>query len=311
MSKMAKAKILLVEDDKVQAAVAKDYLESTGYEVMSVRDGKSAIKMAKTQPVDLILLDLILPDLDGNEVCRWLKLNEDTRGIPIIILTVKSSTMEKVTGLEAGADDYLPKPYNEVELNARIYACLRTKALQDELRKKNRQLEEVLSQVEVLAITDPLTELFNRRHFTTTIEKEFSRTARFLSPTSCLIIDIDYFKKVNDEYGHNAGDQVLKEIAKIIQSCMRNIDTIARWGGEEFIALLPETGKPNALQAAQRILEAISGHKFSGIPNKITVSIGVASVPEPSVDTAEKLIHAADLALYEAKAKGRNRIEVS
>ena len=311
MSAMAKAKILLVEDDKIQAAVAKDYLESTGYEVMSVRDGKSAIKMAKTQPVDLILLDLILPDLDGNEVCRWLKLNEDTRGIPIIILTVKGSTMEKVTGLEAGADDYLPKPYNEVELTARIYACLRTKALQDELRKKNRQLEEVLSQVEVLAITDPLTELFNRRHFTTTIEKEFSRTARFLSPTSCLIIDIDYFKKVNDEYGHNAGDQVLKEIAKIIQSCMRNIDTIARWGGEEFIALLPETGKENALQAAQRILEAISDHKFSGIPNKITVSIGVASVPEPSVDTAEKLIHAADLALYEAKAKGRNRIETA
>jgi len=311
MSAMAKAKILLVEDDKIQAAVAKDYLESTGYEVMSVRDGKSAIKMAKTQPVDLILLDLILPDLDGNEVCRWLKLNEDTRGIPIIILTVKGSTMEKVTGLEAGADDYLPKPYNEVELNARIYACLRTKALQDELRKKNRQLEEVLSQVEVLAITDPLTELFNRRHFTTTIEKEFSRTARFLSPTSCLIIDIDYFKKVNDEYGHNAGDQVLKEIAKIIQSCMRNIDTIARWGGEEFIALLPETGKENALQAAQRILEAISDHKFSGIPNKITVSIGVASVPEPSVDTTEKLIHAADLALYEAKAKGRNRIETA
>ena len=311
MSKMAKAKILLVEDDKVQAAVAKDYLESLDYEVMSVRDGKSAIKVAKTQPVDLILLDLILPDLDGNEVCRWLKLNEDTRGIPIIILTVKGSTMEKVTGLEAGADDYLPKPYNEVELTARIYACLRTKALQDELRKKNRQLEGVLSQVEVLAITDPLTELFNRRHFTTTIEKEFNRTARFLSPTSCLIIDIDYFKKVNDEYGHNAGDQVLKEIAKIIQSCMRNVDTIARWGGEEFIVLLPATGSENALKAAQRILQAISGHQFPGIANKITVSIGVASVPEPSIDTAEKLIHAADLALYEAKAKGRNRIEIS
>jgi diguanylate cyclase (GGDEF)-like protein len=212
--------------------------------------------------------------------------------------------------LEAGADDYLPKPYNEIELNARIYACLRTKALQDELKTKNRQLEEVLLKVETLAITDPLTELFNRRHFSTTIEKEFNRTVRFQSPTSCLMIDIDYFKKINDEYGHHTGDLVLKEIAKIIKDNIRKIDTAARWGGEEFIVLLPGTKKENALHAAKRILEAISGHQFSGITGQITVSIGAVSVPEASIDTAEKLIHASDLALYEAKAKGRNRIEI-
>ncbi len=308
---MAKAKILLVEDDKIQAGVTEDYLEANGYEVICVRDGKSAIKMAKTQHVDLILLDLILPDLDGNEVARWLKLNDDTKGIPIIVLTVKSSTIEKVAGLEAGADDYLPKPYNEIELNARIYACLRTKALQDELRQKNSQLEGVLLKVETLAITDSLTELFNRRHFGNTIEKEFNRTIRYQSPTSCLMIDIDYFKKINDEYGHRAGDLVLKEIAKIIKSCIREIDTVARWGGEEFIVLLPETKQDNALQAAERILEAVSGYQFSGIPGQITVSIGVASVPEASIDTADKLIHTSDVALYEAKAKGRNRVEVA
>jgi diguanylate cyclase (GGDEF)-like protein len=308
---MAKAKILLVEDDKIQAEVTKDYLEANGYEVICVRDGKSAIKMAKTQHVDLILLDLILPDINGNEVARWLKLNEDTKGIPIIILTVKSSTIEKVAGLEAGADDYLPKPYNEIELNARIYACLRTKALQDELIQKNSQLEGVLLKVETLAITDSLTELFNRRHFGNTIEKEFNRTIRYQSPTSCLMIDIDYFKKINDEYGHRAGDLVLKEIAKIIKSCIREIDTVARWGGEEFIVLLPETKQEDALQSAKRILEAISNHQFSGIPGKITVSIGLASVPEASIDTADKLIHTSDLALYEAKDKGRNRIEVA
>jgi two-component system cell cycle response regulator len=308
---MAKAKILLVEDDKIQAGVTKDYLEANGYEVICVRDGKSAIKMAKTQHVDLILLDLILPDINGNEVARWLKLNEDTKGIPIIVLTVKSSTIEKVAGLEAGADDYLPKPYNEIELNARIYACLRTKALQDELRQKNSQLEGVLLKVETLAITDSLTELFNRRHFGNTIEKEFNRTIRYQSPTSCLMIDIDYFKKINDEYGHRAGDLVLKEIAKIIKSCIREIDTVARWGGEEFIVLLPETKQEDALQSAKRILEAISNHQFSGIPGKITVSIGLASVPEASIDTADKLIHTSDLALYEAKDKGRNRIEVA
>jgi diguanylate cyclase (GGDEF)-like protein len=306
---VAKAKILLVEDDPVQANVAKDYLESSGYEITWVENGKAAIKIAKTQALDLILLDMVLPDLSGNEVCRWLKLNEDTKGIPIIILSVKGSTEEKVSGLEAGAEDYLPKPYNEVELNARIYACLRTKALQDELREKNRQLEEVLLRVEQLAITDHLTELFNRRRFETSLENEFKRTMRYGSPNSCLMIDIDLFKKINDEYGHHTGDLVLKETAQVIKGCIRDIDVVARWGGEEFIVLLPETKKEEALRVASRIRETIAAHSFAQIEKKITVSIGLAGVPDPSIDTAEKLIQTADLAMYEAKSKGRNRIE--
>jgi len=305
----AKAKILLVEDDPLQAKIVKEYLESSGYEVIWVETGKLAIKTAKTQPIDTIILDLVLPDLDGNEVCRWLKLNDDTKGIPIIILTVKDSTEEKVTGLESGADDYIPKPCNEIELNARIYACLRTKALQDELREKNRQLEDVLLRVEHLAITDPLTKLFNRRRFETALENEFKRTMRYGSPNSCLMIDIDHFKEINDEYGHHTGDVVLKETADIIKSCVREIDTVARWGGEEFIVLLPETKKEEASVVAVRILKVIAGHHFSLITKKLTISIGVAGVPDPTIDTAEKLIQTADLALYEAKSKGRNRIE--
>jgi diguanylate cyclase (GGDEF)-like protein len=307
---VAKAKILLVEDDPVQANVAKEYLESSGYEITWADRGKAAIKVAKTESLDLILLDMVLPDLSGNEVCRWLKLNEDTKGIPIIILSVKGSTEEKVSGLEAGAEDYLPKPYSEVELNARIYACLRTKALQDELREKNRQLEEVLLKVEQLAITDPLTELFNRRRFETALENEFKRTMRYGSPNSCLMIDIDFFKKINDEYGHHIGDVVLKETAQVVKSCIRDIDVVARWGGEEFIVLLPETKKEEALGVASRILKVIADHSFSQITRKITVSIGLAGVPDTSIDTAEKLIQSADLAMYEAKSKGRNRIEV-
>ncbi|MEW6570166.1 MAG: diguanylate cyclase [Nitrospirota bacterium] len=308
---MAKAKILLVEDDKLQADVTKEYLEASGYEVVWVQDGKSAIKAAKTQPIELILLDLILPDLDGNEVARWLKLNEDTKGIPIIILTVKSSTKDKVTSLESGADDFLPKPYNEIELNARIYACLRTKALRDELREKNRQLEQVLLKVEILAITDPLTQLYNRRHFETTLEKEFRRTIRYQTPTSCLMIDIDHFKGINDEYGHHAGDQVLKEMARTIKGALREIDIVARWGGEEFIILLPQTAKDAAFKAASRILKKVADSKFPGIPRQLTVSIGVAGIPDPSIDSAEKLIRMSDIALYEAKARGRNRIEIA
>lgn len=306
---MVRAKILLTEDDKVQAKVSRESLESAGYDVITAEDGKSAIKIAKTQHVDIILLDRILPDMDGNEVCRWLKLDKDTRSIPVIMLTVKSSTKEKVEGFKAGADDYLPKPYNENELNARIYASLRTKALQDELKMKNRELQDVLSKLEVLAITDSLTDLFNRRYFETVIEREFNRTVRYKSPASCLMMDVDHFKTVNDEYGHRVGDTALKELASIIKNCLRKVDTVARWGGEEFIALLPGTIRENALEAAARILKSIADHKFSGIARQITVSIGIASAPDPSITTAEQMADAADFALYEAKSKGRNRIE--
>ncbi len=308
---MAKAKILLVEDSKVQAGLVRDFLEKTGYEVIWAENGKSAIKTAKTMSVDIILLDLMLPDISGNEVCRWLKLNEDTKGLPIIMLTVKDGLTDKVAGLEAGADDYLPKPYNEIELNARIYASLRTKALQDELRQKNHQLEDLLRQVEIMAITDQLTGIYNRRRLETVLEEEFRRTIRYKSPLACLMIDIDHFKRINDRFGHHTGDMVIKETAQIIAECAREIDTVARWGGEEFIALFPQTKKEDALRSAVRIIKKVSEHKFPEISNEqITISIGIASVPDPSIDTEEKLIHASDMALYEAKKNGRNRAEL-
>lgn len=308
---MAKAKILLVEDSKAQAGLVRDFLEKTGYEVIWAENGKSAIKIAKSKGIDIILLDLVLPDISGNEVCRWLKLNEDTKGLPIIMLTVKDGLTDKVAGLEAGADDYLPKPYNEIELNARIYASLRTKALQDELRQKNHQLEDLLRQVEIMAITDQLTGIYNRRRLETVLEEEFRRTIRYKSPLACLMIDIDHFKRINDRFGHHTGDMVIKETAQIITGCARDIDTVARWGGEEFLALFPQTKKEDALQPAVRIIKKVSEHKFPEISDEqITISIGIASAPDPSIDTEEKLIHASDMALYEAKKNGRNRAEL-
>lgn len=160
-------------------------------------------------------------------------------------------------------------------------------------------------------MTDQLTGLFNRRFFESVIEKEFTKTIRYKHPTSCLMIDIDHFKRINDEYGHHAGDQVLKEISQLMINCFREADTVARWGGEEFIILLPETTKENALRVASRFLTSVSTCKFSSCPKQITVSIGLASIPEPTIETSEKLIAASDRALYEAKTKGRNRVEVS
>jgi diguanylate cyclase (GGDEF)-like protein len=309
---MAKAKILLVEDNKTQARIISDFLGKNGYEVVHAEDGMSAFKCARTQGVDIILLDRILPDIDGNDVCRWLKLDQNTRLIPIIMLTARDSVTDKVSGLEAGADDYLPKPFDEDELNARIYVRLRAKSQQDELRTKNRQLEDMLTRVETLAIVDSLTELFNRRRFETILGSEFKKAARYQNAMSCLMIDIDHFKQVNDAHGHQEGDIVLREIARLIQASIREVDTAARWGGEEFVVLSPNTPKENAGLAATRILKAISLHEFTGMNGrKITVSIGVAGIPSPSIDTPEKLIHAADLAMYEAKKNGRNLVETA
>jgi two-component system cell cycle response regulator len=309
---MAKATILLVEDSKVQAQIARKFLEINDYEVMLVEDGMSAIKVAKKEPVDLILLDLMLPDIDGNEVCRCLKADENTKGIPIIMLTVKDTIDDKVLGLESGAADYLSKPFKEVELNARIYASLRAKALQDELREKNRQLEQLLQRVEYMAMTDPLTGLYNRRHFQTVIKEEFKQAVRYDLPLSCLMIDIDRFKEINDVHGHRAGDEVLKAVSGIFIHQFRDVDVTSRWGGEEFIMLCNRTDKNGAVETATRIREVISESSFPPIPvNTLTVSIGIAGIPDRSIDTAEKLIHAADVALYAAKANGRNRVEVS
>ena len=307
---MDKARVLLVEDDHAQAMATKEFLDRSGYEVVWVEDGKTAMKVAKLEPVDCILMDRILPDINGNEVCRWLKGNVDTKGIPIIMLTVKSSTADKVSGLHAGADDYLPKPYSAMELNARIYACLRNKHLQDELRKKNQELQEMLYKVETMAITDPLTDLFNRRRFETIVEQEFSRTRRYQTPLSCMMIDIDYFKRINDEFGHRTGDTVLKDISRILKECIRDVDTASRWGGEEFVVLLPQTEEKGAIKPALRIIDHVLNQSFEGVPSgRVSVSIGIASAPDPAIDSGEKLVDFSDLAMYEAKRKGRNRIE--
>jgi len=303
-------KIMLVEDNKAQAQFIKGFLEKKGYEVIWVDKGISAIKTAKTVPVDLVLLDLVLPDISGKEVCRWLIENPDTKDIPIIILTAKTDISERVAVLEAGAHDYLPKPFDEAELNARIYAALRTKALQDELKQRNRQLMELTKRLELMAITDPLTGVYNRRHFEDLMKTEFSKALRYGKPLSCLMIDVDHFKRINDRYGHDIGDSVLRKVTEILSSSLREVDVLARWGGEEFIVLLHNTDRDGALVVAERILKNISDHRFEGLPDreKVTVSIGVAVVDIETKDW-ETLVKQADDALYRAKAKGRNRVE--
>ena len=310
---MPKAIILLIEDNSFQAKQTLTCLEAAGYQGIWAETGLAGLKIAKTQRPDLILLDVILPDKDGQEICRFIKRDEATRDIPIIMLTAKSQLQDKVMGLNIGADDYLPKPFNEEELLARINAFLRIKSLQDELKGKNQQLEGLLKQVEIMAITDAVTGLFNRRHFTELFDKEFARAMRFNSPLSCMMVDIDHFKQVNDTYGHQTGDSVLQEISLILQENLRQIEIAARYGGEEFVLFLPETPLSEAMKPARRLLERVATHHFKGLePDKIvTISIGVAGLPDPLVKAKEDLIRCADYALYKAKRGGRNRIESS
>jgi two-component system, cell cycle response regulator len=307
-----KAKILLIEDNPIQAKQVKRMLEESGYDILHAKDGITGLKMVTSINPDVVILDVVLPDISGHEVCRWIKLREETRGIPVVMLTVKGTLEEKVAGLQLGADDYLPKPFNESELNARIYASLRTKEFQEELKKKNLQLEELLKKVEVMAITDPGTGLYNRRRFQDALQHEFSRAKRYNERLSLMIIDIDHFKIVNDTFGHQVGDGVLAEIAEVITKQFREVDLVARYGGEEFAVLLPQSSVTDATIPANRLLTEVENYSFKcleGNKRKITVSIGLTGLPDPELNTEDQLVHCADVALYKAKRNGRNRLE--
>ena len=302
-------RILIVEDNRPQAEAAMKLLRGEGYEVEWAADGKSAIKLAASGRYDLVMLDVVLPDMQGTQICQWLKSNAPTRRIPVIMVTAKDSIEDMVTSLDSGADDYLHKPYVDVELKARIKAHLRTKALQDDLTDSNAKLEELLDEVRRLAITDPLTGLYNRRHFTSMLEKEFSRVRRYKTELGCMIIDVDFFKKINDTLGHHAGDTVLSELAGILSEGLRKADIICRWGGEEFVVLLPQTGQDKVMEVAERLRHTVEEYRFLKHPDlKVTVSIGVSTWPSEGMDSPDTIINTADEALYKAKNAGRNRI---
>ena len=259
-----------------------------------------------------MLLDVVMADIDGFAVCRWLKMNAETRDIPVIMLTVRAAVADRVAGLNIGADDYLAKPFEDIELEARIFASLRVKVAHTELRDRNQQLESMLHSVEVLAITDALTGLFNRRRFADVLKREFAVTRRYRNTLSCLIVDLDHFKQINDRFGHDAGDQVLKEVARRIVGSLREVDLAARYGGEEFAILLPHTSKSDARIVAERLLANLRRQEFTFGAERvqITASIGCAGNSDVGSGTPEDLVKAADLALYEAKRSGRNCVVI-
>lgn len=299
------AKILIVDDSKLIAHVARSILTKRGHEVLWAQDGPAGFDLAKTQVPDLILLDLVMPLMDGYEVCQRLKADATMFDIPVIMLTSKAESGDKVKGLEMGAVDYVTKPFDEGELLARVNIHLRLKELYEDLQEKNRRLQEIANR-------DGLTGLYNHRYFQEQLVKDFARAQRYLQPLSCVLFDIDHFKQFNDTYGHQTGDIILKTMGELILGSIRESDLAARYGGEEFALILYYTTPEGALDVAERLCRVVRDYEFDkgGELLHITISAGVATFPHATIHEPRKLIECADKALYKAKQNGRNRVEV-
>ncbi len=301
---VVRGRILVVDDNQDNVEIIATRLRFRGYEIDEASNGKQALALIRHSPPDLILLDVMLPDIDGYEISRRIKGDETLPFIPIILVTARDSTQDKVAGLDAGADDYLTKPINFPELEARVRSMLRIKRLQDELEEKNRELER-------LSISDGLTGLFNHRHIHGLLYDEYGRANRSHEPLTVAMFDLDRFKSVNDNYGHQAGDRVLQQFADILRNTARDIDRIGRYGGEEFMVILPETALHEGAIFVERVRREVALHDFHigrEEPLHMTVSAGVATYPHELAGNPETLIRFADEALYAAKAAGRDRV---
>jgi two-component system, cell cycle response regulator len=302
--------ILVVDDHEDNIEVLRVRLESWGYTTESCDNGEAALALVEKSPPDLILLDVMMPDITGIEVARRIKGNRALPFIPIIMQTALDSTEAKVEGLEAGADDYITKPIDFAELKARLRSMLRIKRLQEALEEREKELLEMNERLRFMSLTDGLTGLDNRRHLNDRIDEMFQHAQRLNEPFSIVMCDLDKFKSVNDSYGHQAGDEVLKQLAEILKDEAREIDRVGRFGGEEFMLLLPGTVLDAAVTFAERVRKRIERHTFTfvGGSTQRTASFGVAGWPHPKVQDSDSLVRMADDALYVAKETGRNRV---
>ncbi len=289
----SKSKVLMIDDAKMMHAVVKARLAEDDVEFYSAFGGEEGVKVAMEVLPDVILLDVEMPEVNGFEVCRRLKTHADISHVPIIFLTAASSTEEKVKGLNLGAIDYMTKPFDSAELQARVRASLRTKELVDMLAQR--------------AMIDGLTGLRNRAYFNDRLVEELARAGRNRSPLSCLMLDIDHFKSVNDTHGHGFGDLVLRGVGQILNDSSRMDDVVCRYGGEEFVILTPGVAATGAQVLAERIRAQLQEQSFArgGVKLNVTCSVGISD------RAGDTLVESADAALYQAKSLGRNCVHVT
>jgi len=304
MSEISQFTVAVVDDDAAIRRLVRLYLTRAGYDILECTTGEEARARLANEPWDLAILDRRLPDLDGVLLCAELKERPEFRLRYVIMLTGETDQEDKVEGLELGADDYITKPFQSAELLARIRAAKRIIDLQKELLETNRRLE-------LLSITDGLTKLHNHRYFQDELARAFEESTRYQRPLSMAMVDIDFFKKINDTWGHAVGDDVLKVVSKIFRDSIRSTDLAARYGGEEFAVMMPETDLSDAIAFAEKIRAIIEAEpiRTQAGPVPATVSIGVSSVPHSKIHGPKELIVAADKALYRAKRGGRNQVQ--
>jgi diguanylate cyclase (GGDEF)-like protein len=296
--------ILLAEDSMVVRAVVRSQLIEHGFDVVEAEDGERAIEAFRECHPDVVLLDIEMPVLGGFEVLAAIKEDPESGDTPVVFLTAREATSDLIDALELGAHDYLRKPFDGGELLARVRAARRVKALQDELRIRNAELDRI-------SRTDPLTGLWNRRHLQGQLPAVQSLAQRHGTQVSALMVDIDHFKRINDEEGHRVGDLVLQEVAARLRSGVRTEDLLARWGGEEFLVLLPLTGPDGAATVSERVRAAVGEEPVHVGGRDIAVTVSVGSASLQAGEDMESLVGRADAAMYEAKRTGRNRVMVA
>ena len=299
-----KNKTILVVDDAVENLdILANLLED--YDVVDTTSGEDVFNIVQSEEIDLILLDIIMPQMDGYEVCTRLKADEKTKNIPVIFLTAKTDEQSIEKAYDVGGIDYIAKPFKPKELLARVDTQLCMQDLINDLKKSQEKLK-------LLALTDPMTKLYNRRHFSSISRHILNLARRDKSQIAVVMIDIDRFKNINDNYGHYFGDEVIISLADELKEQKRESDIVFRFGGEEFLILLPNTSLDGAETLAQKIRLAAESkvlHFPSSDALKYTVSIGVSVSKSKDVqEDIQEVVNRADKALYKAKKEGRNRV---
>jgi two-component system, cell cycle response regulator len=294
------ARIVVADDSMVVRALLRRQLEEQGHVVIEAVDGEDAVRTCLARRPDVVLLDVEMPKLDGHGVLAALRRDADLADTPVVFLTGRTTTADVVEGLRLGAHDYLRKPFEPAELLARVHAAHRVKSLQDQLRQRNAELD-------LISRTDPLTGMPNRRHLQEHLVSMGSVARRHGQHVGALMIDIDRFKSVNDTYGHDGGDRVLRAVAALVTATCRAEDLAGRWGGEEFLVVAPLTDTAGVAALGERIRQAAAAQPVTVDADRVaavTVSIGAASTD----GDMDALVRAADAALYAAKEGGRNRV---
>jgi diguanylate cyclase (GGDEF)-like protein len=300
-------KILLADDEPIARTMLEHWLVGWGYTVVAVKDGEAALAALKADPeIRLAIVDWVMPKMDGLAVCRAIRNGPNEPYIYVVLLTARDNKADIIEGLDAGADDYLIKPCNPLELKVRLRAGRRVVELQEQLVSARESLRYE-------AMHDGLTGLLNRRAVLEVLDKELMRSARRGAPVAVLMGDLDHFKAVNDTFGHASGDSVLKEAARRIKACVRAYDSIGRLGGEEFLAVLPECSSAVAYTVAERLGNVLGQTPITTPTGQVpvTISLGVASTDMQPGANAEELVRAADVAMYRAKHQGRARASLA